>query len=113
MYKGSLILVLCAQWTPKITGSAFRISLPPYWQISDGFLRGQSWRVLKSWYTSRDPEQGFWRFFSDELNWSLVSSVTRAVHELNIRDKVSYYHIIEKVQRSEKQLQIGWKPPSR
>ena len=77
------------------------------------FLTGQSWRALKSWYTVRDPEQGFWRFFSDELNWSLVSSVTRAVHELNILDKVSCYHIIEKVQRSEKQLQIGWKPPSR
>ena len=41
-------------------------------------------RALKSWYTGRDPEQGFWRFFSDELNWSLVSSVTRTVHELNI-----------------------------
>ena len=48
------------------------------------FLTGQSWRVLKSWYTGRDPEQGFWRFFSDELNRSLVAFVTRAVQELNI-----------------------------
>ena len=79
MHKSSLIIVLGSQWTPQITGSAFWISLQHYWQISDGFLRGQSWRVLKSWYTSRDPEQGFWRFFSDELNRSLVSSVTRAV----------------------------------
>ena len=23
------------------------------------FLTGQSWRVLKSWYTSGGPEQGF------------------------------------------------------
>ena len=31
VYKGSLILVLGSQWTPKITGSAFRISLQHYW----------------------------------------------------------------------------------
>ena len=42
------------------------------------FLTGQSWRVLKSRYTSGDPEQGFRRCFADELNQSLVSSVAQA-----------------------------------
>ena len=32
------------------------------------FLTGQSRRVLKSWYTGRDPEQGFRRCYSDGLN---------------------------------------------
>ena len=38
VHKGSLSLVLGSQWTPQITGSTFRISLQPYWQISDGFF---------------------------------------------------------------------------
>ena len=29
------------------------------------FLTGQSWRLLKSWYTGGDPEQGFWRCFAE------------------------------------------------
>ena len=39
------------------------------------FLRGQSWRVLKSWYTGRGPEQGFWWCFADGLNQSLVQGL--------------------------------------
>ena len=39
------------------------------------FLTGQSWRLLQSWYTTEDPEQGFRRCFTDGLNQSLVSSV--------------------------------------
>jgi len=31
------------------------------------FLTGQSWRVLKSWYTVGYPEQGFRRCFEDRL----------------------------------------------
>ena len=42
------------------------------------FLIGQSWRVLKSWYTGGGLEQGFWRCFVDGLNQSLVSSVAQA-----------------------------------
>ena len=40
------------------------------------FLTSQSWCVMKSWYTGGGPEQGFWRFFADGLDQSLVSSVT-------------------------------------
>ena len=42
------------------------------------FLRGQSWRVPKSWYTGGDPEQGFQCCFTDKLNQSLVWSVALA-----------------------------------
>ena len=45
------------------------------------FLTGQSRRILKSWYTGEGPEQGFWRFFADGLNQSLVSSVAQASEE--------------------------------
>ena len=41
------------------------------------FLTGQSWRVLKSWYTGGSPEQGFWRCFADGRKQSLVSSVAQ------------------------------------
>ena len=40
-------------------------------------LTGQSWRVLKSWYTGGGPEQGFLCCFADRLNYSLVSSVAQ------------------------------------
>ena len=42
------------------------------------FLTGQSWRVLKSWSTGGDLEQGFPRFFADGLNQGLVSSLVQA-----------------------------------
>ena len=42
------------------------------------FLTGQSWRVLKSWYTGETPEQGFWCCFADGLNQSLVSCAAQA-----------------------------------
>ena len=32
------------------------------------FLTGQSRRVLKSWYTGGDPDQGFRRCYADGLN---------------------------------------------
>ena len=41
------------------------------------FLTGQSWRVLKSWYTAGGPEQGFLHCLADGLNQSLVSSVAQ------------------------------------
>ena len=42
------------------------------------FLTGQSWCVLKYWFTSGSLEQGFRRCFADGLNQSLVSSAMQA-----------------------------------
>ena len=42
------------------------------------FSTGQSWRVLKSWYTGDGPEQGFRRCFADGLIRVLVSSVAQS-----------------------------------
>ena len=56
------------------------------------FLKGQSWPVLKPWYTSRSTEQGFQRSFADGLYKSLVSFVAQANHRINI-----YYASIDKV----------------
>ena len=42
------------------------------------FSTGQSWRVLKSWYTGGGPEEGFRRSLADGLNQSVVSSVAKA-----------------------------------
>ena len=54
------ILVLGPSRTQRITGNAFRFSLQPDWQIDDGFfLNGESWRLLKSWYTGGGEDQGF------------------------------------------------------
>ena len=46
------------------------------WRYS--FWTGQSWHVLKSWYTAGGPEQGFLRCFADRHNRSLVLSVAQA-----------------------------------
>ena len=54
------------QWA---IGNAFQND----WQIDYGFLKGQSWRVLKSWYTGGGSEQGFQRCFTDELNQNFSS----------------------------------------
>jgi len=43
------------------------------------FFTGQSWSVLKSWYTGGGPEQGFRCCFTDELNQSLLSSAAQAM----------------------------------
>ena len=40
--------------------------LQPDWKIDNGFLTGQSWQVLKSWYTGGDPEQEFQHCFADK-----------------------------------------------
>ena len=47
------------------------------------FLTGQSWRVLKSWYTGGGPEQGFRRCFADRLNQSLVLSAAQATKNID------------------------------
>ena len=51
------------------------------WTVA--FLTGQSWRLLKSWYTVGGPEQGFQRCFAEGLNQSLVLSVVQA--SINLR----------------------------
>ena len=45
------ILVWGLQRSQRIIRNAFRSSIPPDWQIDNGFITGQSWRVLTSWYT--------------------------------------------------------------
>ena len=45
------ILVWGLQRSQRITRNAFRSSIQPDWQIDNGFITGQSWRVLTSWYT--------------------------------------------------------------
>ena len=55
------------------------------------FSAGQSWRVLKSWYTGGSPEEGFRRSLADGLNQSVVSSVAQArslVHATGISFKL-------------------------
>ena len=48
-------------------------------KLTMAFSTGQSRRVLKSLYTGGDPEQRFWRCFTDGLNQnSLVPSVAQA-----------------------------------
>ena len=46
------------------------------------FLTGQSWHVLKSWYTARGPQQRFQRCFADGLGQSLVSSAVQGIGTL-------------------------------
>ena len=50
----------------------FRIPVHPEGKSTMAVLTGQSWSLLKSWYTGGDPEQGFRRCFADGLNQSLV-----------------------------------------
>ena len=57
----------------------------------NAFSTGQSWRVLKSWYTGESPEEGFRRSLADGLNQSVVSSVAQArslVHATGISFKL-------------------------
>jgi len=67
-------------WAPKesIIGSAFLFSLTLIGKSIRSFLTGQSWHVLKSWYTGVYPEQGFSHCFAMGLNQSLVSSVVQS-----------------------------------
>ena len=46
------------------------------WRYS--FWTGQSWHVLKFWYTAGGPEQGFLSCIADRHNRSLVLSVAQA-----------------------------------
>ena len=56
------------------------------------FLTGQSWGVLKSWYTGGSLEQGFRCCFADGLKQSLTLSVVQASirTDLKVRTKESW-----------------------
>ena len=42
-------------------------------------LTGQSWHVLKTWYTGGGPEQGFWCCFADRpIRCLVLVSVAQA-----------------------------------
>ena len=63
----------------------FLFWVPNYWKwfskfpsslitkLTMAFLTGQSWHILKSWYTGRDPEQGFQHCLTEGLNQKLRS----------------------------------------
>ena len=67
-------------WALKesIIGSAFWFSFSLIGKSIRSFLTGQSWNVLKSWYTGGYLEQGFWHCFAKGLNQSLVSYVVQS-----------------------------------
>ena len=74
-------------WTPnglkEIQQVRFEFSLIMTAKWTMAFLTGQTWRVLKSWYTGGDPEQEFLNCFADGLNQTLVSTVAQASEWLN------------------------------
>ena len=47
-------------------------------KLTTAFLTGQSWRVLKSWYTDGGQEQGFQRCLAKGFNQTLASFVAQA-----------------------------------
>jgi len=55
----------------------FEFPFNPVGKSTIAFLMGQSWHILKSWYTGGGPEQGFRCCFADRLNQSLLSSVAQ------------------------------------
>ena len=61
------------------------------------FLKDQSWHVLKSWYTSVGPKQGFRRCFADERNQSLVLPVAQAKHR-TMHDYASIDEVLSKLE---------------
>ena len=66
--------VVGAHWNPWAsnrlqTDNILNFNSPQHdWQLMMAFLTGQSWHILKSWYTGGDLEQGFQCFFTDRLN---------------------------------------------
>ena len=58
------------------------------------FLTGQSWRLLKSWYTAEGSEQGFRRWLADGLTRGLVSSVAQAMAAVTVVTSLTSYYSI-------------------
>ena len=72
------IFLFCApNGLNKLRDVRFEFSFVLIGKSTVAFLTGQSWCVLKSWYTDGGPEQGVWRCFADGLHQSLVSSVAQ------------------------------------
>ena len=73
--KAALISLFWASNGQRITGDlACRCFLQPDWQINNGIVTGQQWRLLKSWYTGGGPEQGLGTVSQSDLTRSLVST---------------------------------------
>ena len=79
LYKAALISMF---WDPNVVNKLLqeRFEFPFILKVKStmAFLTGQSWWVLKYWFTSESLEQGFRRCFADGLNQSLVLSGTQA-----------------------------------
>ena len=71
------ILVVGPSRLNELLEVRFEFPFNPVGKSTIALLMGQSWRILKSWYTGVGPEQGFQRGFADGLNQSLVSSVAQ------------------------------------
>ena len=69
-----MALVLDPQWTQlTLLEMHFECLFNLIGKSTMALLTGQSWRVLKSWYTGGGPEQGFWHCFADQLNQKFIS----------------------------------------
>ena len=73
--------------------------------------QGQSWRVIKSWYTGGDPEQGFRRCFADRLKQSLVSSVVQATEAqaIAILATKKKFGVVWRENRSRASIWLSWR----
>ena len=69
-------------WAPnklkKLPEVGFQFPFNLIGKSTMAFLIGQSWCVVKSWYTGRCPDQGSRHYFADRLSWrfSLVSGAS-------------------------------------
>ena len=63
---------ICAALILPVICFKFPISMIGKWTVA--FSTAQPWCILKSWYTVGNPEQGFWRCFTDGLK-KMFSSV--------------------------------------
>ena len=83
-YKAALISLF---WAPKglnkLPEEHFKFPFNLIGKSTMLFSTGQSWHVLKSWYTVGDLEQGFQCCFTDKLNQSLVTSAAQASSKLS------------------------------
>ena len=81
-------------------------------KLTTAFSTDQSWRVLKSWYTGRDQEQGFQRCFAMGFNQNLASFValangTPAHNDLGLLSIVVFYMQLDGVS-SAGAMERGW-----
>ena len=58
-------------------------------KLTMALLTGQSWQVLKSWYTGGGPEQGFWHCFADRLNQKFISVCDTVFTRISAQPRIS------------------------